>query len=265
MANIVITGSTKGIGFGLARAFLDSGHKVIISGRSEETVRAALDRLRAPACKCKGFTCDTAELQQVEALWGFAEAAFETVDIWINNAGLARTGWSILEIPPQEIEAMVNTNLLGTINGSRVAAAGMQKQGKGKIFNMLGGGSDGEYFPGMGIYGSTKRGLDYFTDALSKELKDTGILVGKIRPGMVITEAVIREARQNPDRFASSRRFMNNLVDQVETVAAYLAQKILDCNKSGEKIRWLSGGKVAARMLTGLVRKREDQFARHGL
>ncbi|AOS98282.1 3-oxoacyl-[acyl-carrier-protein] reductase FabG [Microbulbifer aggregans] len=265
MANIVITGSTKGIGFGLARAFLDNGHNVIISGRSEETVSSALDRLHAPTAQCRGLACDTAELSQVEALWEFAEATFGTVDIWINNAGLARTGWSIQDIPQQEIAAMVGTNLLGTINGCRVAAAGMRKQDEGKIFNMLGGGSDGEYFPGMGVYGTTKRGLDYFTDALSRELKDTGILVGKIRPGMVITEAVIREARQNPDRFASSRRFMNNLVDQVETVSAYLAEKILDCNKSGEKIRWLSGGKIAARMLVGLVRKREDQFARHGL
>ncbi|WOX05890.1 SDR family NAD(P)-dependent oxidoreductase [Microbulbifer pacificus] len=265
MANIVITGSTKGIGFGLAKAFIKCGHKVIISGRSNESVREALDRLQTPACKCQGFVCDTSDRQQVEALWQYAQVSLGSVDIWINNAGLARTGWSILDIPQEEIEAMVHTNLMGTINGCRVAAAGMQLQGQGKIFNMLGGGSDGEYFPGMGIYGSTKRGLDYFTDALGKELKPSGILVGKIRPGMVVTDAVIREARSNPDRFARSRKFMNNLVDQVDTVAEFLVQKILNCNKSGEKIRWLTGGKMATRMLVGMVRKREDQFARHGL
>ncbi|QKX18518.1 SDR family oxidoreductase [Microbulbifer sp. YPW1] len=265
MANIVITGSTKGIGFGLAKAFLATGHKVVISGRSEKSVRDALERLQTPACKCQGFACDTSDPEQVNALWQFAHTSLGSVDIWVNNAGLARTGWSILDIPQEEISAMVHTNLMGTINGCRVAATGMQQQGHGKIFNMLGGGSDGEYFPGMGIYGSTKRGLDYFTDALAKELKPSGILVGKIRPGMVVTEAIIREAKANPERFARSRKFMNNLVDQVDTVAAYLAGKILDCNKSGEKIRWLTGGKMAARMLVGMVRKREDQFARHGL
>ena len=265
MANIVITGSTKGIGFGLAKAFLDSGHKVIISGRSEETVHTALNRLQTPLRKSKGFVCDTSDPLQVQALWQYAEKAFGRVDIWINNAGLARTRWSIVETPQSEFEAMVRTNVLGTINGCRVAAAGMQKQRSGKIFNMLGGGSDGEYFPGMGIYGSTKRGLDYFTDALTRELKGTGIVVGKIRPGMVITETVIHEAARDPDKFARSRKFTNNLVDQVDTVSAYLVRKILDCNKSGEKIRWLTGGKIAARLLKGLIRKREDQFARHGL
>ncbi|MBB5210166.1 SDR family NAD(P)-dependent oxidoreductase [Microbulbifer hydrolyticus] len=265
MTNIVITGSTKGIGFGLAKAFIQRGHKVIISGRSDDSVREALERLQTPACKCQGYACDTGDRQQVEALWQYGQNSLGGIDIWVNNAGLARTGWSILDIPQDEIEAMVHTNLMGTINGCRVAAAGMRQQGHGKIFNMLGGGSDGEYFPGMGIYGSTKRGLDYFTDALGKELKSSGILVGKIRPGMVVTEAAIRDAKANPERFTRSRRFMNNLVDQVDTVATFLVEKMLKCNKSGEKIRWLTGGKMTARLLVGMVKKREDQFARHGL
>ena len=265
MANIVITGSTKGIGFGLAKAFIQRGHKVIISGRSDESVREALARLQTPACKCQGFTCDIGDRQQAEALWQYARDSLGAIDIWVNNAGLARTGWSILDIPQDEIEAMVHTNLMGTINGSRVAAAGMRQQGQGKIFNMLGGGSDGEYFPGMGIYGSTKRALDYFTDALGKELQASGVLVGKIRPGLVVTEAVIREAKADPEGFARTRKFRNRLVDQVDTVASFLAEKILASDKSGEKIRWLTGGKIAARLLASLFRKRDDQFARHGL
>jgi NAD(P)-dependent dehydrogenase (short-subunit alcohol dehydrogenase family) len=160
---------------------------------------------------------------------------------------------------------MVRTNMLGTINGSRVAAAGMSAQGHGKLFNVLGGGSDGEYFPGLGIYGTTKRGLNYFTDALVKELADTPVIVGKIRPGMIITEAVIREAKADMENFQKSRRMMNNLVDTVDTVAPFLVDRILATEKSGTKIRWLNGGKIAGRMLKGMIKKRPDQFEPFGL
>ena len=74
MANIVITGSTKGIGFGLAKAFLESGHNVVVSGRSQDNVYDTLNRLQAPASKCIGLACDVSDLAQVEALWQFAEA-----------------------------------------------------------------------------------------------------------------------------------------------------------------------------------------------
>ena len=194
-----------------------------------------------------------------------AVRVFDEIDIWINNAGLARTTKPILEMDQADFEAMVSTNMIGQINGARVAARHMIDQGRGKIFNILGGGSDGEYFPGMGLYGATKRGLDYFTDALVRELKDTPIIVGKIRPGMVITDAVIREARDNPEMFARSRKMMNNLVDQVETVAPWLVDQMLTCEKSGTKIRWLTGGKIGLRMMKARFKPRPDQFERHGL
>ncbi|MEH6549367.1 MAG: SDR family oxidoreductase [Pseudomonadales bacterium] len=267
MLNVVITGSTKGIGFGLAQEFAQRGHQVAIAGRSEETVNQAIGQLQSAGIKSKvtGLPCEVSKHEDVQALWDHAVEQFGSVDIWINNAGLARTTWLIMDIPQSEIEAMMTINMLGTINGSRVAAKGMSAQGKGKIFNMMGGGSDGEYFPGMGIYGTTKRGLDYFTNALVKELKDSGIIIGKIRPGMVITEAVIREAKEDPESFAKSRKIMNNLVDQVETVSPFLVDKILATEKSGTKIRWLNGGKIAKRMMMARIKPRADQFERFGI
>ncbi len=263
--SVVITGSTKGIGFGLAREFASRGHNVVITGRSQETVDEALEKLGMTKGSVAGIPCDVAVTEHVQALWDFAISKFDGVDIWVNNAGLARTQWPIADTPDGDIHTMITTNMLGTINGCKIAVKGMSDAGSGKIFNMLGGGSDGEYFPGMGIYGTTKRGLNYFTDALVKEMKDTNLIIGKIRPGMIVTEAVVREAREDLERFEKSRKFMNNLVDQVETVSPFLVDRIMGCEKSGEKIVWLNKSKLMGRILKGMISPREDQFARHGL
>ncbi|QFU76474.1 SDR family oxidoreductase [Halioglobus maricola] len=263
--NVVITGSTEGIGLGLAAEFASRGHNVAICSRSADKLESALAKLAAQPGKTVGRICDVADVTAVQALWDNAKETFGEIDIWINNAGLARTVWPILEVPQGEVETMLRTNMLGTINGCRVAANGMRAQGQGKLFNMLGGGSSGEYFPGLGIYGTTKRGLDYFTDALGKELADCDVIIGKIRPGMVITEAVIREAREKPEAFEKSRATMNKLVDRVDTVAPYLVDGILATQKSGTMVRWLNGGKIAMRMTKGLFVKRPDQFEPFGL
>jgi len=265
MNTVVITGSTKGIGQGLAKEFATRGSNVVISGRSQQSINEALSAIGDVPGEIIGQICEVGERDQLQNLWDVAVEKFGSVDIWVNNAGLARTVWSIVETPPDQIDAMLQTNMPGTIFGSIVAAKGMTAQGNGKIFNMLGGGSDGEYFPGIAVYGTTKRGLDYFSTALAKELKDTGVIVGRIRPGMIVTEAVIREAKEDMERFQQSRKMINNIVDQVETVSPFLVDEILAFEKTGGKIRWLSGAKIGWRMLKSRFKPRPDQFERFGL
>ncbi|MAY35080.1 MAG: chitin-binding protein [Spongiibacteraceae bacterium] len=265
MANVVITGSTKGIGRGLATEFARLGHNVMIAGRSQQAIDEAIANIGSQPGKVSGRPCEVSQKEQVQALWDAAAEEFGSIDIWINNAGLARTVWPILETPDEEIQAMVTTNMFGTIFGSKVAVSGMKAQGHGKLFNMLGGGSDGEFFPGIGIYGTTKRGLNYFTDALIKENKDTPLVIGKIRPGMVITEAVVREAKADLENFNKNRKTMNNLCDTVDTVSPYLVEQILKTEKSGTKIRWLTGGKIAKRMMLSRFRNQPDKFEAFGL
>ncbi|GAB3096357.1 SDR family oxidoreductase [Aestuariicella hydrocarbonica] len=260
MANIVITGSTQGIGFGLATAFADLGHNVVICGRDSAALDSALSALAKSKGKSFGRQCDISQPGELQALWDFSIDTLGPIDIWINNAGFARTTEKIIDYSIDDVEKMVNTNLKGTLYALQIAVKGMLTQGQGKIFNILGGGSNGEYFPGMGIYGSTKRGLDYVTDALVKELQETPLIIGKVRPGMVVTEAIIREIQEDPDNFHKNRKMMNILSDSVDTVCPYLAERMLMCQKSGSKISWLTGGKISWRMLSALFKAPEDKF-----
>ena len=267
MINIVITGSSKGIGFGLAREFAGRGHQVMLSGSNQASVDTALANMAAPDVpgQVQGTACNVSDPVQVQNLWSAATQAFGSVDIWINNAGLARTVWPIKDTPDDQIAQMITSNLLGTALGSKVAVNGMLAQGHGKLFNMLGGGSDGEFFPGMGIYGSTKRGMDYLTNALVKENADSSLVIAKIRPGMIITEGVLREIEADRENFEKSRKTMNVLCDTIETVAPFLVDGILACEKSGSKIAWLSGGKIGKRMMMERFRKTPDKFVQFGL
>jgi NAD(P)-dependent dehydrogenase (short-subunit alcohol dehydrogenase family) len=267
MANIVITGSSKGIGFGLSREFSNRGHNVMLAGSSQDSVDAALGRMSQQQSdgRVEGRVCEITDAAQVQALWDAAVRAYNSVDIWINNAGLARTTWPIKDTPDDQIAQMICSNLLGTTLGSKVAVNGMLNQGQGKIFNMLGGGSDGEFFPGMGVYGSTKRGMDYMTNALVKENKDSNLIIAKVRPGMIITEGVLREIAADRENFEKSRKTMNVLCDTIETVAPFLVDEMLKCEKSGSKIAWLNGGKIGKRMMLSRFRPAPDKFKQFGL
>lgn len=267
MATFVITGSTKGIGFALAKHGVAAGHNVVISGRTAQAVTEAIAAIEqgGGTGKVTGLATDVTDLAQVEALWAKAASSFGGIDVWVNNAGVAHTTRKIIETSAADVRSMVSTNVLGTIHGSQVAARGMLAQGAGRIFNILGGGSDGEYFPGMGIYGSTKRGLDYLTTALTKELAGTPVLVGKVRPGILLTEGVVREIKADPVNFAKSRKLMNVLCDLPDTVAPWLIEQMLAMSKSGSKIAWLNGGKIARRFLMARFKPRADLFQTAGL
>ncbi len=147
--NVVITGSTKGIGFGLASEFAKRGHNVMVTGRSPDAVRAVAEEIAAlaPQSAVHGHAVDVSEYASVQALWDNAIASMTSVDMWINNAGLAVSTRSIVQNTPNEIAAMVTTNMLGTMYGAKVAATGMLAAHGGRIVNILGGGSDGRFVP----------------------------------------------------------------------------------------------------------------------
>jgi NAD(P)-dependent dehydrogenase (short-subunit alcohol dehydrogenase family) len=258
MKSIVITGSTRGIGYGLANAFLDLGCGVVVNGRSSSSVEEACQQLAAKHGpeRLHGFAADVADLAQVEALWETAVARFGQVDIWINNAGLGHDMLPMWELPPERVKTIVDTNILGLMYGSRVAIRGMLAQGHGQLYNMEGAGSNGHVRNGMSIYSTSKAAVHLFSQALIQETEGTAVQVGTIGPGMIVTDLLLNPMDADPEIFARSRRIFNILSDRVETVTPFLARKILENDEGGAKIRWLTRPKMIWRFLTAPFSKR---------
>ncbi len=128
MKAVAITGSTRGIGYGLADSFLAPGCAVAISGRTLVNIEKAVAELVAKheADRVLGQPCDVTDFQQVQqALWDAAQAHFGKIDIWINNAGIGHFQTDFWELSPGQIEAVVETNLVGAMYGAKVALRGM--------------------------------------------------------------------------------------------------------------------------------------------
>jgi len=258
MKVVVITGSSRGIGYGLADAFLDSGCSVVVSGRSQETTQAAMLKLMDKHGDGNLFAhpCDVCHFEQVQSLWDAVQERFGKVDIWINNAGVANLMSEVWQLSPAEIDRVVGTTLLGAIYGSMIAIQGMLKQGFGSLYFMEGMGSDGRKHAGLTIYGTTKYGLRYYIESLVKETRDTPVIVGSISPGMVVTGMIEDQYRENPEELERAKRIFNLIADRVETVTPWLAEKILANDKKGTRIVWLTRRKLLGRMINSIFRKR---------
>jgi len=272
---VVITGSTQGLGFGYAQAFLQRGHHVVVSGRTQAAVDAAIDRLEGDAVvgagAAIGQACEVSDLAQVQALWDFAVRSFGPVDIWLHNAGYARTGVSFAATAPEEIAAMVRSNVIGSMNSAQVAVAGLSAQPQGgKLFLTLGGGgASGRVVPGMAVYSTTKRAVKYFADSLVKErrkAKDDRVLVGTISPGVNVTEGLLREMRALPEaERAKALRQLQFIGEHVSTTTPWIVERILAATKQGEDITWLTTGKLLRRGLGMMVGRKRDVLSRYAI
>lgn len=244
--SIVITGSTRGIGYGLAEEFLQLGCAVTISGRSREATAAALAQLAAQhdPSRVFGLACDVTVPAQVTSLWEASAAHFGGVDIWVNNAGYTGEMGMVWERPAEEVQTVIATNLLGTIVGSQVALRGMLAQGHGALYNMEGMGGDGRKHAGLTFYGTTKYAVHYFTESLAMEARDTPVIVGGLRPGMVATDLLRDRYRDRPADWERAKKIFNILAEPVERVTPWLARQMLSNRRNGAILSYSSAWKI---------------------
>ena len=258
MRKIVITGATRGIGFGLAGEFLKRGHDVMISGRSQESIDRALSRLKplSDRSTAEGAVCDVRHLEDVEKLWSAAAEQLGHVDIWINNAGIGHSTTPTWELSPELVSRVIETNLTGTYNGCRTAVRKMHQQGFGAVYNMEGYGSDGKARMGLSIYGATKSAIRFLSDSLVAELKGTPILLGTLQPGMVATDMVKDQYADRPEDWERVKKIFNIFIETVESVSPPLVEKILANTRQGARIRAFPRSRLYWHFLTAPFSKR---------
>jgi NAD(P)-dependent dehydrogenase (short-subunit alcohol dehydrogenase family) len=259
MNTIVITGSTSGIGFGLADAFLARNCAVVISGHSQVNLDKAYGILAGKHDKSHilAYLCDVSHYDEVQGLWNAAMERFGRIDIWINNAGAGHPETLVRDYSREMIDKLVAANVTGALYGLNVASKGMMQQGSGSIYNMEGLGSSGPVIKGLALYSATKSALAFLTTAAAKEAEGTPIIVGGLRPGMVATKLITGQYEGHPEEWKRVQRIFNILSDRVETVTPWLVNRMLSNKKNGTRIQWLSRSKVILRFLESPFRKRK--------
>ena len=258
MKNVVITGSTRGIGFSMAKEFLRAGCNVTLSGRGEALAEATHAELSPFEGKYIYVPCNVQEKVSLQNLWAAAIKEWGGTDIWINNAGQNTPHMFSWETGGTYTENTIKTNIIGMIYGSQVAALGMIKQGHGAIYSMEGLGSNNMIQRKTILYGTTKHALTYFMKGLAKELEGTGVIAGRLSPGMMLTDFITKTPDGEQSEVIADERFkkiFNILADKPETVAKFFIQRMLSNTQNDAQIAWLTNRKTAWRFMTAGLRK----------
>ncbi len=183
----LITGASRGIGYGIAKEFAAQGaHIAFTYLSSEDKARALENELQASGIKAKGYRSDASDFAQAEALINQVVADFGQLDVLVNNAGITRDTL-ILRMTETQWDEVMNTNLKSVFNLTKHAVRVMMKARKGSIINMSSiVGRQGN--AGQANYAASKAGIIGFTQSLAKELGSRNIRCNAVAPGFIATE-----------------------------------------------------------------------------
>jgi len=208
----VITGASRGIGKAIASTVASLGINLAIAARQEGPLKETADELsKKYKVKVLAIPCDVTKLEDLENLVEKTKKEYGKIDILINNAGVS-SQYPFQEQPLEDFEKLAHTNYLGYVRLIRLVINDMIKNKSGSIINMVSGSTLCDPLPrNFIVYSSLKVGLRAFSKALFWELRDHGIKVTSILPGVTDTDLTgkLQEITQDTSRLMTTEAIEN--------------------------------------------------------
>lgn len=218
MKTILITGASAGIGKATAELLALDGHRLILTARRADKLAELAATL---PCETHLLTFDIRDKASTLAAMRSLPEAWKTIDVLVNNAGLALGLEPFDTANPDDWQVMIETNIMGLLTLTREILPAMKARGRGHIVN-LSSIAGSYHYPGAHVYGASKAFITYLSLAMRADLLGTPIRVTNIEPGMVDTEF-------------SMVRFKG---DEQRADAVYANSEPLHAEDIAETIRW---------------------------
>ena len=209
--NAIVTGSTSGIGLGIADALAKSGVNVVMNGLgTDEDNKAAIAQVSAHGTRVLFSPANMMKPDEIAGMVELAQKEFGGVDILVNNAGIQHVA-PIEEFPVEKWDAIIAINLTAAFHAIRKTVPGMKAKGWGRIINMASAHSL-VASPYKSAYVSAKHALAGLTKTVALEVAEKGVTVNCISPGYVWTPLV---EKQIPDTMAARKMTKEQVISEV--------------------------------------------------
>jgi NAD(P)-dependent dehydrogenase (short-subunit alcohol dehydrogenase family) len=198
----IITGASIGLGFEIAKRYLEAGASLMICARDEmvlDEAALALRPLAGTGQSVLAMPADISKSGDVTALVGAALREFGRLDILVNNAGIVGPCGTIEDVDLQEWFRAIEINLLGSVLLSRAILPHFKKAARGKIIQLSGGGATNP-LPGLSAYAASKAAVIRFVETLAEETRPHHIDVNAIAPGALNTRMLDEFLAAGPER-----------------------------------------------------------------
>ena len=202
----IITGASVGLGFEIAKKYLEAGASLMICARNEmllDKAALALRPLAGTGQSVLALPADVSKLGDVTALVGAALRAFGRLDVLVNNAGVAGPCGAVENVDLKEWFRTIEINLLGSVLLSRAILPHFKQAARGKIIQLSGGGATSP-LPGLSAYAASKAAVIRFVETLAEETRPHHIDVNAIAPGALNTRMLDEFLAAGPERIGAA-------------------------------------------------------------